>query len=49
MGFDLYGKTAGVIGTGKIGKAAAEILRGFGMEVLLYDIKLRSGICKADK
>lgn len=39
MGFDLYGKTAGVIGTGKIGKAAAEILRGFGMEVLLYDIK----------
>lgn len=37
IGFDMYGKTAGVIGTGKIGKAAIEILKGFGMKVLAYD------------
>jgi len=36
-GFDMYGKTAGVIGTGKIGKAAIEILKGFGMDILAYD------------
>src|SRR5262249_22081056 len=37
VGFDLYAKTAGVVGTGKIGRAAAQILRGFGMRVLAYD------------
>ncbi|MCF7838635.1 MAG: 2-hydroxyacid dehydrogenase [Candidatus Marinimicrobia bacterium] len=37
MGFDLNGKVAGVIGTGRIGKVLARILRGCGMEVLLYD------------
>ncbi len=37
IGFDLHGKTAGVIGTGKIGKVLIRILRGFGMEVLAYD------------
>ncbi|MFZ5802371.1 MAG: 2-hydroxyacid dehydrogenase [Candidatus Omnitrophota bacterium] len=37
MGFDLYGKTAGVIGTGKIGRCLVTILRGFGMRVLAYD------------
>jgi D-lactate dehydrogenase len=36
-GFDLYGKTAGIIGTGKIGRVTAQILRGFGMRVLAYD------------
>jgi len=36
-GFDLYGKTVGVVGTGKIGIAFAEICRGFGMKVLAYD------------
>lgn len=36
-GFDLHGKTAGVIGTGKIGKIVAQIFRGFGMRVLAYD------------
>jgi D-lactate dehydrogenase len=36
-GFDLHGKTAGVIGTGKIGSLVAEILKGFGMRVLCYD------------
>ena len=37
VGFDLHGKTAGLIGTGKIGRVTAEILRGFGMRVLAYD------------
>lgn len=37
VGFDLFGKTAGIVGTGKIGKITAQILRGFGMEVLAYD------------
>jgi D-lactate dehydrogenase len=36
-GFDLYGKTAGIIGTGQIGRITAEILRGFGMNVLASD------------
>lgn len=37
MGVMLYGKTAGVIGTGKIGKCAINILKGFGMNVIAYD------------
>ena len=37
VGFDLHGKTAGILGTGKIGRCAAEILRGFGMKVMAYD------------
>jgi D-lactate dehydrogenase len=37
VGFDLHAKTAGIVGTGKIGRIAAEILRGFGMRVLAYD------------
>lgn len=36
-GFDLNGKTVGVIGTGKIGRAFMEICRGFGMRVLASD------------
>lgn len=39
MGFDMYQKIAGVIGLGKIGKCLVSILRGFGMEVLAYDMK----------
>src|SRR5262245_42972535 len=38
VGFNLYGKTAGLVGTGKIGQVTAEILRGFGMRVLAYDL-----------
>jgi D-lactate dehydrogenase len=38
MGFDMYGKTAGIIGTGKIAKILIEILRGFGMNILAYDV-----------
>lgn len=37
-GFDLYGKTAGIVGMGKIGQAFADICLGFGMKVLAYDI-----------
>ena len=36
-GFDLHGKTVGVIGTGRIGRAFIDICRGFGMKVLAYD------------
>lgn len=36
-GFDLFGKTAGVIGTGKIGQVFIDICLGFGMNVLAYD------------
>ena len=36
-GFDLHGKTAGVIGTGKIGQSFIDICKGFGMDVLAYD------------
>lgn len=36
-GTDLYGKTVGVIGTGKIGRTFIDICRGFGMRVLAYD------------
>lgn len=38
VGFDLFGKTAGIVGTGKIGRLVAEILRGFKMRVLAYDV-----------
>lgn len=37
VGFDLHGKTCGILGTGRIGRVAAEIFRGFGMRVLAYD------------
>lgn len=36
-GFDLYGKTVGIIGTGKIGRVFADICKGFGMNILAYD------------
>ncbi|MBV8101924.1 MAG: 2-hydroxyacid dehydrogenase, partial [Verrucomicrobia bacterium] len=36
-GFDLCGKTAGILGTGKIGRLVGQILRGFQMRVLAYD------------
>ncbi|MBI3556279.1 MAG: 2-hydroxyacid dehydrogenase [Deltaproteobacteria bacterium] len=39
VGFDLHGKTVGVIGTGKIGAVFARIMRGFGCRVLAYDPK----------
>ncbi len=38
VGFDLFGKTVGVIGTGKIGSVFAKIMTGFGCKVLAYDV-----------
>lgn len=38
LGFDMYGKTVGLIGMGKIAKELIKILRGFGMNVLAYDL-----------
>ncbi len=38
LGFDIHGKTIGVIGTGKIGKVFIQIMKGFGTEVLAYDV-----------
>ena len=37
MGFDMHGKTAGIIGTGQIAKILIRILKGFGMNILAYD------------
>lgn len=38
LGFNLFGKTVGLIGTGRIGIATARILRGFGCQLLCHDI-----------
>lgn len=38
MGFDMHGKTIGIIGTGKIAKILIRILKGFGMRILAYDL-----------
>ena len=38
LGFDLRGKTFGIIGTGKIGRVFAELLQGFGVRILGYDM-----------
>lgn len=37
IGVDIYGKTAGIVGTGKIGRLVAQILRGFEVNVVAYD------------
>ena len=37
IGFNMHGRTVGVIGTGKIGVAVMRILKGFGMRILAYD------------
>ena len=38
LGFDLHGKTVGIIGTGKIGRIFAKIMHGFGCKLVAYDI-----------
>ena len=38
MGFDLHGKTVGIIGTGKIGQSFCNIMLGFGCNVIAYDV-----------
>ncbi|MBR2612627.1 MAG: 2-hydroxyacid dehydrogenase [Clostridia bacterium] len=47
-GFDLHGKTVGVIGTGRIGRVFIDICRGFGMKVLAYDKYQASGLDNGD-
>ena len=38
LGFDIHGKTVGVIGSGKIGKVFIQIMKGFGTNVIVYDV-----------
>jgi len=38
LGFDMHGKTVGIIGSGRIGKQVIAILKGFGMNVIAYDV-----------
>ena len=47
-GFDLHGKTVGVVGTGKIGRVFIDICRGFGMKVLAYDKYPAAGLDNGD-
>ncbi|MBK8256084.1 MAG: 2-hydroxyacid dehydrogenase [Polyangiaceae bacterium] len=49
VGFDLYGRTAGLIGLGKIGKCLARILRGFGMRVVAYDLEPDPEFARAEQ
>jgi D-lactate dehydrogenase len=44
MGFNLYGKTVGVIGAGKIGAAFCHIMLGFGCKLIVYDIVESDGL-----
>jgi D-lactate dehydrogenase len=44
VGFDLHGKTVGIVGTGKIGRAAARIFHGFGCVVLAFDLRPDAGL-----
>ncbi len=45
MGFDMFGKTVGIIGTGKIGFITGKILSGFGCNILVYDL-FRNSECE---
>ena len=47
-GFDLHGKTVGVIGTGRIGRVFIDICRGFGMKILAYDKFPAQGLDNGD-
>ena len=44
MGFNLFEKTVGVVGTGKIGRAFCNIMLGFGCKIIAYDIKENEGL-----
>lgn len=48
-GFDLHGKTVGVIGTGRIGQVFIDICKGFGMNVLAYDKFPNPKICDGER
>lgn len=45
-GFDLYGKTLGVVGTGVIGRSVCQIARGIGMNVVAFDVSPDSGFAQ---
>lgn len=47
IGFDLYGKTVGVVGTGKIGAAFTQIMNGFGCKLLGYDIEINNELVQS--
>jgi D-lactate dehydrogenase len=47
LGFDLYGKTVGVIGTGNIGEVFCRIMLGFGCRVIAFDIKKNDELIEA--
>lgn len=49
VGFDLHGKTVGVLGTGRIGRITAEIFRGFGCSVVAYDPLPQSAWASANR
>lgn len=46
LGFDLFGKTVGVVGTGNIGQVFCTIMLGFGMKVLAYDVRPNDALIK---
>ena len=46
VGFDLFGKTVGIIGTGKIGAAFARIMHGFGCKLIAYDPEMNAELIK---
>ena len=46
VGFDLHGKTVGIVGTGKIGSVFAKIMHGFGCKLLAYDIEVNKELIK---
>ena len=46
LGFDIHGKTVGVIGAGKIGKAFINIMNGFGTRVIVYDTFVDENLAK---
>ena len=48
MGFNLYEKTVGVVGTGKTGRAFCNIMFGFGCKVIAYDIKKSAALVDKD-
>lgn len=46
LGFDLFGRTVGILGTGQIGTVVAQIMHGFGCRLLAYDV-VPNALCKA--
>ena len=48
VGYNLFGKTVGVLGTGKIGRVFAQILLGFGCKILAYDTVANPDLVKLD-